>query len=303
MKVLIVGKDAGERMRIKSLLKEMLSRVVMDGALSAQEIRLNVESPLSSYQLLFVSLRIGDEELLDIVSQCTAISPDFSRRIVLTVPALQQQGNTIKQWIEKGIGGFLFEPVSSEQLTELIGRVLQNVVEHRAIDPGSVSIKTDIIEAVDIVDTLYRAELTGKLSSSDKKRMTVIKPNLSSHFNARQEEYVDALVELFAGAKPVQVRNSRVIRKAPAVQEASHPGYELTKLLIKRHIDPQRAAGLIGITEAELKELCGGRTAVTEEIADRIARGFGGTKQTWLDKQKKYDDWIVYREQSSLTAK
>lgn len=291
MRLLFVGNDGGERVRVKSLIKDLISKVAIDGVASMQELLHDKEASLADYQLTFISMKVGDEVVSSVIEQSKLISPEFVKRIILIVPPSKQDGATLKEWLERGVGGFLFEPLSPAQISELIGRVAQNVVEQRTVDIGAVSVKTDVFEAVDLVDRLYRAELAGKKSAVDSKRVSYLQPNLESHFKTSTEQYVDALIELFGNSKPLVVRNAKSRKKQAKIIEAVHPGLDLTKLLIKRHIDPKRASGLLGITEVELKELCGGRMDVTEELADRLARGFGGTKEVWLERQNKYSEW------------
>ncbi|WKZ57830.1 MAG: hypothetical protein QY326_03950 [Bdellovibrionota bacterium] len=291
MKILIIGKDGGQRVRIKSLLKDVLAKATMDAAAAPQELLANKDLVFSEYLLIFASIDLGESGVTQLLEMATQVSPTFSKRIVLIVPPRSQSGNILTQWLQRGVGGFLFEPLSLDQISELVGRVAQNIVEHRTVDVASVSIKTDMMAAAALIDRLYKCEATGLDASLDQRKLDTIHKLLGEHFQSSPERYERYLIEIFSSVEPSVLKTPKVRRKQTTQIKVEHPGIEVFRLLQRRNISSERAQNLLSITEQELTLLCQGNFDVTPEMAERLARGFGGTKQTWLERQKQYTQY------------
>jgi addiction module HigA family antidote len=52
-----------------------------------------------------------------------------------------------------------------------------------------------------------------------------------------------------------------------------------------------RAAEGLGVTRQALSELVNGRTGISVEMAIRLSKAFGSTRETWLGMQMAYDLW------------
>lgn len=71
-----------------------------------------------------------------------------------------------------------------------------------------------------------------------------------------------------------------------------HAG-EVLKVL---YLDPKglgckQASKLLGISEVELSGLLEARNDMTLDLAEKIAKAFGGSVQKWMNMQAKYTEW------------
>lgn len=68
-----------------------------------------------------------------------------------------------------------------------------------------------------------------------------------------------------------------------------HPGALLKSELDAMEIPVAIAAKALGITRQQLYNVINCRSAVTPEMAVRLAKGIGGTAETWLAMQQAFD--------------
>ena len=54
-----------------------------------------------------------------------------------------------------------------------------------------------------------------------------------------------------------------------------------------------RAAAALGVTRKELAALLDGRSGVSAEMAIRLSMAFGGSPESWLMQQVRYDLWCL----------
>jgi antitoxin HigA-1 len=83
-----------------------------------------------------------------------------------------------------------------------------------------------------------------------------------------------------------------------AMKTPPHPGEVIRELCI----DPlaltvTAAADGLGVSRKTLSELLNGRAGISPEMAIRLAKGFGGTAESWLRQQMLYD--LAQAEQHS----
>ena len=75
-----------------------------------------------------------------------------------------------------------------------------------------------------------------------------------------------------------------------AIHDPPHPGH----IVRRRYLEPldltvTRAAQGLGVTRQALSDLLNGRTGVSAEMAIRLSKAFGSTRETWLGMQMPYD--------------
>lgn len=71
-----------------------------------------------------------------------------------------------------------------------------------------------------------------------------------------------------------------------------HPGETLKELYLEPlELDIKRTAAKMNMTRAALSEIVNGRRGITPKVAIKLAKAFGGTAQSWLNQQAKYDLW------------
>ncbi len=69
-----------------------------------------------------------------------------------------------------------------------------------------------------------------------------------------------------------------------------HPG----GLVLRQCIEPldltiTQAAAALGVTRTTLSELVNGKRGISPEMAVRLSRVFGGSAESWLTQQARYD--------------
>ncbi len=55
-------------------------------------------------------------------------------------------------------------------------------------------------------------------------------------------------------------------------------------------------AKALGITRAALSEIINGKRRVTPKVAIKLSKAFGGSAESWLNAQVKYDLWKVKQD-------
>jgi addiction module HigA family antidote len=82
-----------------------------------------------------------------------------------------------------------------------------------------------------------------------------------------------------------------------AMHNPAHPGQVLKEL----YLDPlgltvtQAAKGL-GISRQALSNILNGHNRITPDMALRLEKAFGTSRQAWLNMQQNYDLWHVEQE-------
>ena len=81
-----------------------------------------------------------------------------------------------------------------------------------------------------------------------------------------------------------------------AMYDPPHPGETIRELCL----DPlgltvTAAAEGLGVSRKALSELLNGHSGISPEMAIRLAKGFGGSAESWLRQQMQYDLWQAER--------
>lgn len=71
---------------------------------------------------------------------------------------------------------------------------------------------------------------------------------------------------------------------------AFHPGYFLNEIIDESGLSKEDFALRLGITPKNLSILLQGEQSLYHDIADKIARMFGGSIEYWLNLQKTFDE-------------
>ena len=72
-------------------------------------------------------------------------------------------------------------------------------------------------------------------------------------------------------------------------REAVHPGEHLAQELEERCMSAAELARRLEIPTAHIVDILAGRSAITDDIAFRLAHIFGTSAQSWLKLQNLYD--------------
>ncbi len=73
-----------------------------------------------------------------------------------------------------------------------------------------------------------------------------------------------------------------------------HPGAVIRELCLEpMGLSVTEAAAALGVTRKAVSELLNGHTAVTPAMAMRLSLAFGGSAESWLTQQARYDLWQI----------
>lgn len=76
-----------------------------------------------------------------------------------------------------------------------------------------------------------------------------------------------------------------------------HPGETLKVLYLEPlQLDIKSTAEKMSMTRAALSEIVNGRRGITPRVAIKLAKAFGGTAQSWINQQTKYDLWQTQQQ-------
>jgi addiction module HigA family antidote len=74
------------------------------------------------------------------------------------------------------------------------------------------------------------------------------------------------------------------------MKNKTHPGELLLEEVIKPHsLTIEKTAELMGVSLSKLFDLVEEKIPIDEELAENIARVFGGTAKIWINLQLAYD--------------
>jgi addiction module HigA family antidote len=80
-----------------------------------------------------------------------------------------------------------------------------------------------------------------------------------------------------------------------------HPGLTLKEdVLPELALTVTEAAQQLGVSRVALSRVLNGHAAISAELAIRLSQWLGGSAETWLQAQLKYDLW--HAEQASTAA-
>lgn len=82
-----------------------------------------------------------------------------------------------------------------------------------------------------------------------------------------------------------------------------HPG----EIIRERCLDPlglsvTRTAQALGVSRKTLSAILNGRAGISPEMALRLARAFGASAESWLNRQAQYDLWIAEQNAGNLNV-
>ena len=73
------------------------------------------------------------------------------------------------------------------------------------------------------------------------------------------------------------------------MKKPPHPGLLVKNELEALGVSVAEAAKALGITRQQLYNVINAKSAITPEMAVRLAKGIGSTADTWLSMQQAYD--------------
>lgn len=78
------------------------------------------------------------------------------------------------------------------------------------------------------------------------------------------------------------------------MRKKTHPGELLLEEVIKPHnLTIEKTAELLGVSLSRITDLVEGKISIDEDLANNIARIFGGTATIWINLQLSFDKSIL----------
>jgi addiction module HigA family antidote len=88
-----------------------------------------------------------------------------------------------------------------------------------------------------------------------------------------------------------------ITKAAAAMHSPPHPGEILLEIYIKpMRVTITQAADALGVSRKHLSSIINGRSAVTPDMAMRLAAVFETEAELWVNLQVQYDLWVVSRK-------
>lgn len=90
---------------------------------------------------------------------------------------------------------------------------------------------------------------------------------------------------------PPEAAMAKEYKAGPIRRRPTHPGVMIASNLKALKITPYAAAPELGITKQALGNVIAGKSAVSPEMALRLAQYFDSTPEFWLNLQRSVDLW------------
>ena len=86
-----------------------------------------------------------------------------------------------------------------------------------------------------------------------------------------------------------------------ALQNPPHPGAIVRRQCLEPlGLSVTRAASGLGVTRLALSDVVNENAGISVEMAIRLAKAFGSTRETWLGMQTAYDLWQARRRAAEI---
>ena len=88
-----------------------------------------------------------------------------------------------------------------------------------------------------------------------------------------------------------------ITKSAATMHNPAHPGSILLEMYIKPlHVTITEAANALGVSRKHLSSIINGHSAVTPDMAMRLAVVFETEAELWVNLQSQHDLWTVRQE-------
>ncbi len=83
-----------------------------------------------------------------------------------------------------------------------------------------------------------------------------------------------------------------------------HPGETIRELCLEPlGLTVTEAAKGLGVSRKTLSALLNGHFGISPEMAIRLAKGFGGSAESWMTQQAQYDLWLAMQRVDEIKVK
>lgn len=293
LSVLIVIPDLQSKTKLREVLRSVVYKGEVHYERSIKELDKKLADPITAkYDVAFIS---GKFIPADISTFLKGLRESSSKKlpsiIIALTSATSHPSGTIAAWYLEGVAGFISEPYTAEDLSELLTKVIEQRTKSFPIE-GSIKARKAsnflLTDAINLVDEVARLSYEGKEGGYALKDLKMLSKSFADYFNQDPKGFEEALVESFIKAKaPAWVKAANSKKSKSKV--AKHPGIVVWEILGQRGIGEDRLASLLKVEAEIAAALTRGNIAVDEALAQNLSRIFGMTPREWLKMQAEYD--------------
>ena len=189
---LIVEPAAGPRNRIRSAISNLQSFAAPHMALSSEEAERAIKNS-PSVDLVFISHRIGLDSAIALMVSLKAELVARDAAFILLMDGSADR-SVLADIMLKGIDGFLIEPYSVDQLSEVVKIAEKVKAEHRAarFQRAGVLLVKELIDQIDQLSSLVKAGRPAAISKAVLQDMCEavhrLEPELQANFTSMMVE-------------------------------------------------------------------------------------------------------------------
>lgn len=291
LKIIVLVPDADSR----STLRDALAAIVFRGDVRTvrrfEDAQALLEEP-EPFDVIFFASAFGSEDLKRFISQVASSPRSSNAALVLAVD--RHTSNKLESVVQTylgGVDGFISEPYTSEQLQELLLKILDPARERVIQTKTRVYKSVDLLarQAVSLIDDMWRFRLEGGkgggASFGELKRVSGSLKDLADKY---PQEYLESLAQVFESAEPPDPEYFK--RKGSThAKKAEHPGRIVRSLMDQRGLSRERLLASVRISPEEFDALLSGSLGLNDALAREIARVLGKTAREWMAMQRAYD--------------
>lgn len=290
-KVIIIDGNPQTRGRLREVLRSVLLKAQYQYFRTLAE---GLESIKASpnFDLVFISSSFPMEALQAAVAEIRALPSDPSPLIIISLSGAALDVTFATNLYVHGAHGFICEPYSPEELSELITTARdesQKSLEQADKDRRAADFLLQ--EGMKLLDQFAEYRSGGRLGKGKVGREL---QQVAEGFRAVAEklmppELEHMLVERFIRAKTTKKGPPEERKSARPRVLHPHPGAVLRDLMQSRGLNREKILSVAHIEEAQLDLLLNEQLSVDEELARDLARALGRTSIYWIGLQKAWD--------------
>jgi plasmid maintenance system antidote protein VapI len=212
--------------------------------------------------------------------------------VIIVLPSSSAlSSSTIATLYLEGVAGFVSDPYTSEDLSELVTKIMEQRTKKISIEENVKTRKASnflLADAMSLIDEVARLRYEGKEGGYALRDLKALSSNFANYYAQDPEKYMDAMVELFQKAKaPAWAKGTA--RKQAKVKISKHPGVVVWELMAERGIAEDRLPALLRVDAPTAAALVRGQVPVDKPMAESLSRIFGMSPREWLKMQVEFD--------------
>ncbi len=291
LRIMVLVPDADSR----STLRDALAAVVFKGDVHTLRRFEDARALLNgeeAFDVIFFASSFGIDEVKLFIREVASLPKAPDTAMVLTVD--RHTSNKLESVVSSyldGVDGFISEPYTSEQLQDLLMKILDPARE-RAIQTATRVIKSVNLlatQAVTLVDEMWRFRMDGgKGSGSALGEMKRISPSLQELQSKHPVEFLTGLSDVFEAVEPPSTESLSTKSKV-RTKKAEHPGKFVQTLMEQRGLTRERLLASVRISPEEFDAVLSCQMGLNDAVAREFARVLGKTAREWMSMQRAFD--------------